>query len=200
MGAFSTDSILSSELRQRILDEIIKPTVAGMAFEGHPFRGILYAGVMISRGKTRVLEFNVRFGDPEAQVVLPRLETDLLAILTALASGSLNIDPLRWSKDAMVCVVIASGGYPGSYEKGKEISGLDLAEEDSNTTVFHAGTDLKEGKIVTSGGRVLGVTSAAFSLDAAIMRSYEAVNKIHFDGMYYRRDIAAKGLKKLEGN
>lgn len=200
MGAYSTDSILSSELRQRILNEIIKPTISGMAFEGHPYQGILYAGLMINSGEPRVLEFNVRFGDPEAQVVLPRLETDLLAILTSLAQGNLDIDSLRWSNDAVVCVVIASSGYPGSYEKGKEISGLDLAEEGENTTVFHAGTDLNNGKIVTAGGRVLGVTSTAPSLDGGIMRAYEAVNKIHFDGMYYRRDIAGKGLKKLEGN
>ncbi|MFQ5930725.1 MAG: phosphoribosylamine--glycine ligase, partial [Acidobacteriota bacterium] len=196
MGAFSVDAILSEELRQRILDEIIYPTIRGMAEEGNPYGGVLYAGLMITPAGPKVLEFNVRFGDPEAQVVLPRMETDLLTILHAVAVDNLQHTALSWKSNAVVCVVIASGGYPGSYEKGKEISGLDMASEEENTIVFHAGTALKDGKIVTHGGRVLGVTSLAPTLEAAIIRAYEGVNKIHFERMYYRRDIASKGLKK----
>ncbi|MDA2926359.1 phosphoribosylamine--glycine ligase [Acidobacteria bacterium AH-259-G07] len=200
MGAYSVDAILSGELRQRILDEIIYPTIRGMAEEGNPYRGVLYAGLMITPAGPKVLEFNVRFGDPEAQVVLPRLETDLLTILHAAAADNLQHTALSWKSNAVVCVVIASGGYPGSYEKGKEISGLDMASEEENTIVFHSGTALKDGKVVTHGGRVLGVTSLAPTLETAIIRAYEGVNKIHFERMYYRRDIASKGLKKLERN
>ncbi|MDA2937827.1 phosphoribosylamine--glycine ligase [Acidobacteria bacterium AH-259-A15] len=200
MGAYSVDAILSGELRQRILDEIIYPTIRGMAEEGNPYRGVLYAGLMITPAGPKVLEFNVRFGDPEAQVVLPRMETDLLTILHAAAADNLQHTALSWKSNAVVCVVIASGGYPGSYEKGKEISGLDMASEEENTIVFHSGTALKDDKVVTHGGRVLGVTSLAPTLETAIIRAYEGVNKIHFERMYYRRDIASKGLKKLERN
>ena len=200
MGAYSTDAILSHELRQQILDEIVYPTIRGMADEGRIYSGILYAGLMITDGGPKVLEFNVRFGDPETQVVLPRMESDLLTILNAMAHGNLQEADVNWSASAAVCVVISAQGYPGSYEKGQEISGLDMAGEDKNTMTFHAGTELKGEKIVTSGGRVLGVTSLAPTLSAAIIHAYEAVNKIHFQGMYCRRDIASRGLAKIERN
>ncbi len=195
MGAYSTDAILSEELRGRILDEIIYPTIRGMSEEGSPYRGILYAGLMINREGPKVLEFNVRFGDPETQVILPRLESDLLAILEAMASGSLKDVKISWNQNAAVSVVIAAKGYPGSYEKGQEISGLEMVSEDENTIAFHAGTALKDGKALTNGGRVIGVTSVAPTLEAAIIGAYEGVNKINFEGMYCRRDIASKGRK-----
>lgn len=197
MGAYSTDAILSEELRGRILDEIIYPTLRGMSEEGNPYRGILYAGLMINREGPKVLEFNVRFGDPETQVVLPRLESDLLAILYATASDSLRDVKISWNQNAAVCVVMAAKGYPGSYDKGQEISGLEMVSEDENTIAFHAGTALKDGKFLTNGGRVVGVTSVAPTLEAAIIRAYEGVNKIYFEGMYCRRDIASKGRKDL---
>ncbi len=196
MGAYSIDAILSDKLRQKVLDEIIYPTIKGMAEEGTPYQGILYAGLMMTREGPKVLEFNVRFGDPETQVILPRMESDLLDLLYAMADGNLEGVDIRWNKKAAVCVVIAAKGYPGSYEKGQEISGLDIAGEDENTIAFHAGTTLKNGKTVTNGGRVLGITSVAPTLQPAIMRAYEGVHKIHFEGMYCRRDIASKGLKR----
>lgn len=197
MGAYSVDGILSEDEKTRILDEIIHPTIQGMAQEGRPYRGVLYAGLMLTAGGPRVLEFNVRFGDPETQVVLPRMETDLLEVLWAAAQSSLRQIAIQWKGNATVCVVLAANGYPGPYEKGKEISGLEMAGEDSHTIVFHAGTASRNDKIVSNGGRVLGVTARSTSLEEAIIRAYEAVNKIHFEGMYYRRDIAAKGLKKM---
>jgi len=195
MGAYSVDSILSPELKQQVMDQIIHPTIRGMAEEGNAYKGILYAGLMLTEQGPKVLEFNVRFGDPETQAVLPRLQSDLLEILWELRQGNLSGKTVGWSPQAVVCVVLASKGYPGSYEKGRVISGLDLAEEVKNTVVFHAGTRLSDGKLVTAGGRVLGVTASAEDLEAAIIRTYEGVNKISFEGMYYRRDIAAKGLR-----
>ncbi|MFB3903283.1 MAG: phosphoribosylamine--glycine ligase [Acidobacteriota bacterium] len=198
MGAYSIDAILSPPLRQRILSEIIEPTIRGMAEEGAPFRGILYAGLMITASGPKVLEYNARFGDPETQVVLPRLDSDLARILAGVARGDLTQSEVRWNNDAVVCVVVASGGYPGAYQKGKKITGLEMAAEARDTVVFHAGTVERNGKTVSSGGRVLGVTARANSLEEAILRAYEGVNKVHFEGMYYRRDIAAKGLRKVK--
>ena len=196
MGAYSIHTLLSESLREQILKEIINPTIRAMAQEGKMYQGILYAGLMLTPDGPRVLEFNVRFGDPETQVVLPLMESDLLQILNAVAQGNLQEISVHWRSKAAVCVVLASGGYPGSYEKGKEISGLEMADEIEDTVVFHAGTALNVGKVVSSGGRVLGITALADFLDAAIVRAYEGVNKIHFEGMHYRRDIAAKGLLK----
>ena len=196
MGAYSSDTILPETLRQQILDDIIHPTIHAMNQESRPYQGILYAGLMLTREGPRVLEFNVRLGDPETQVVLPRMEGDLLDILLDVAAGTLQDRTLTWKDNAAVCVVLAAGGYPGPYEKGREISGLEMASEVGDTIVFHAGTALENGKTVTAGGRVLGVTSQAPSLEAGIIQAYEGVNKIHFDGMYYRRDIAAKALRK----
>ncbi len=198
MGAYSDDTILSDRLKARIMSEIVEPTVAGMARRGTPFKGILYAGLMLTDNGPKVLEFNVRFGDPEAQAVLPRLDSDLLEVLDCLAAGDLSGQTLQWSPDPVVCVVLAAQGYPGSHPKGTEISGLDLAGEGGGTLIFHSGTAWEEGRLVTAGGRVLGVTARSSSLDGAIMSAYEAVNKIYFSGMFCRRDIAAKGLARAE--
>ena len=197
MGAYSVDFLLDDQLRSQILAGVIEPTLRGMADRGTPFQGILYAGLMLTADGPKVLEFNVRFGDPETQAVVPRLDSDLFELFWALAEGDISGHEAVWSKEAAVCVVVASKGYPGSYSKGFEISGIPMAEEDSQTVVFHAGTALQDGKIVTNGGRVLGVTSLGSDLESAIIKVYEAVNKIHFEDMYYRHDIAAKGLKKL---
>ncbi len=194
MGAYSSDSILGEELRERILEQIIRPTVQGMKAEGESFSGVLYAGLMLTGEGPKVLEFNVRLGDPEAQVVLPRLEGDLLAAFEGLARRDLSTCKLEWSKRPAVAVVVACGGYPGPFQSGHEISGLDLVIEVPGTTVFHAGTRVEGDGIVTSGGRVLAVTAQADSLEDAVIKAYEGVNKIHFQGMHWRRDIAAKGL------
>lgn len=198
MGAYSMNGLLSEQMQTRIMNEIMLPAVRGMAIEETPFRGILYAGLMLTDAGPQVLEFNVRFGDPETQAVLPRMDSDLAEVFEALTQRKLSSFPLRWSDDAAVCVVIASGGYPGSYESGKEITGIEMAEEEKGTVVFHAGTRSENKKIFTSGGRVLGVTALAPTLEHAIMQAYEGVNKIHFEGMYYRRDIASKGLRKIK--
>ncbi len=194
MGAYSTDAILGPELEQEVLEQIIKPAIDGMRKEGSPFQGILYAGLMLTADGPKVLEFNVRMGDPEGQVILPRLKSDFAELCEALCKGRLKNYKAAWSDEAAVCVVLASGGYPGSYETGKPITGINMAEEDPRVTVFHAGTQ-KDGKnLVTSGGRVLGVTATEKDLASAIMVAYEAVNKINFEGMQYRKDIGVKGL------
>lgn len=196
MGAYSMDQILTSEERRRALEEIIHPTIRGMAEEGRTYRGILYAGLMLTKDGPKVLEFNVRLGDPEAQPILRRLESDLLDILEATARGDLAGQSAQWSDQPAICVVLASEGYPASYATGAEISGLELVEEVGETIVFHAGTAQLADRLVTAGGRVLGVTAKAPSLESAIIQAYEGVNKIHFEGMYCRRDIASKGLLK----
>jgi len=194
MGAYSTDSILSPEMESSILTRVVQPVIAGMRAEGAPFQGILYTGLMLTATGPYVLEFNVRMGDPEGQVILPRLTSDCTALCEALCSTRLRDYQAVWSHRAAICVVLASGGYPGSYEKGKVISGLKLAEEDARVTVFHSGTKRRNGELVTDGGRVLGVTALAEDLETAVITAYEAFNKIHFEGMRYRRDIGAKGL------
>ena len=194
MGAYSNDDILGPELEQEVLKRVIRPVIDGMKSEGHPFQGILYAGLMLTSGGVQVLEFNVRMGDPECQVILPRLKSDFAELCEALCHGRLKEYETVWNTDAAVCVVLASGGYPGSYTRGKAITGLEMAEENRRVAVFHAGTRQEGGKFVTDGGRVLGVTATERDLASAMMLAYEAVNKIHFDGMHYRRDIGAKGL------
>lgn len=196
MGAYSDDRILPPGLADAILDTVIRPTVCGMAAEGHPFRGVLYAGLMLTAAGPRVLEFNVRFGDPETQAVLPRLRGSLAEALRLLAEGRLDRARLETDPWPAVCVVLASGGYPGDYAKGVPIHGLELAAQHPHVTVFHAGTRREEERFVTAGGRVLGVTARGADLDAAVMRAYEAASQIHFDGMHYRRDIALKGLRR----
>lgn len=195
MGAYSTDDILGPELEKDVLKRVIRPVIEGMKAEGCPFSGILYAGLMLTSRGPKVLEFNVRMGDPECQVILPRLKSDFAELCEALSQGRLKSYKADWSSDAAVCVVLASGGYPGAYQKGKVIAGLEMAEEDPRVAVFHAGTKLEGGRMVTDGGRVLGVSAVDRDLAAAMMSAYEAVNKVHFEGMHYRRDIGVKGLK-----
>lgn len=196
MGAYSTDDILGPELERDVLKLIIRPVIEGMKYEGFPFQGILYAGLMLTTKGPQVLEFNVRMGDPEGQVILPRLTSDFSELCEALCRRRLKTYNAVWNKGAAICVVLASGGYPGPYAKGKPIAGIEMAEEEPRVAVFHAGTRLEGDRFVTDGGRVLGVTATDQDLASAMMLAYEAVNKIHFEGMHYRRDIGVKGLKK----
>jgi phosphoribosylamine---glycine ligase len=195
MGTYSPAPFLSAAELKSVGDAILQPWLRGCAADGIDFRGLLYPGVMLTKSGPKVLEFNARFGDPETQVYLTRLENDLVELLLASAEGTLAQHELRWSANASVCVVMASGGYPGSYPKGKAITGLTAANALPNTKVFHAGTAKKDGQTVTNGGRVLGVTAWAKDLATARNAAYTAVEKIHFEGAHYRRDIAAKALK-----
>jgi len=194
MGAYSPAPIVNSELLSKIEARIIEPTIRGMNREGTPFKGVLYVGLMITKEGPMVLEYNVRFGDPEAQAILPRLKNDLIPVLLASCEERLNEFELDWDKKSSVCVVMCAGGYPGEYKTGHEITGLDQVKEDENTFVFHAGTKLQEGKIVTSGGRVLGVTALGKNLQAAIDQAYKAVEIIKFESCFFRRDIGAKAF------
>ncbi len=195
MGAYSNDEILRGDLPEIIMKRIIHPVVRGLREEGCPFQGMLYAGLMLTAGGPQVLEFNVRMGDPEGQVILPRLESDFAALCEAICAGRLKDYRAEWSRGATVCVVLASGGYPGTCENGKTISGLEMAEEDGRIVLFHSGTVREGAGLKTHGGRVLGVTATAGGLADAVIAAYEAVNKIYFEDMHYRRDIGAKGLK-----
>ena len=196
MGTYAPAPVMTDVLRLKATELILKPVVEAMAKEGMPYQGCLYAGLMIKGDSVKVVEFNCRFGDPETQVVLPLLDGDLAEIMLACATGTLNKAEVAWYNKAAVCVVMASGGYPESYEKGKEITGLAAAEEDKDVVVFHAGTKEAEGKIVTSGGRVLGVTAVDSSIKAARDRAYAAVEKIAFEKNFYRKDIAWSALKR----
>jgi phosphoribosylamine--glycine ligase len=189
MGAFSTNDILDEATRRAVLDHVIFPTVSGMKSEGFPFSGMLYAGLMLTPGGPRVLEFNVRMGDPEAQVILPRMQSSLTELCHAISLGEIKNYRISWKPDAALCVVLASEGYPGSYPKGLPISGVEMAAEDPRIQIFHSGTRKQNGMLVTDGGRVLGVTALAPDLTEASVAAYEAVNKIHFAGVHYRRDI-----------
>lgn len=197
MGAYSPAGIVTEAVLKRIEAGIIEPVLRGMDEEDNPFKGVLYAGLMMTSEGPKVLEFNVRFGDPEAQAVLPRLKSDLTDILLAGCEGRLNKIDCQWDPRHCVCVVMSSGGYPGEYEKGKEIKGLDSIDEKFDTFVFHAGTKKEGKKIVTSGGRVLGVTSLGEGIEDAIHKAYEAVEKIQFDRYFFRRDIGARAVKKV---
>ena len=194
MGAYSPTPFLSAEQLRELSRLILDPWVKGCAAEGIDFRGILYPGVMLTQSGPKVLEFNARFGDPETQVYLTRLENDLLDVLEASIDGTLNQIALRWSDSHSVCVVMASGGYPGSYRKGIPITGLDRAAQLPNVKVFHAGTTFDGDVFKTSGGRVLGVTAWAHTLKQACANAYQAVREIHFEGAQYRSDIAGKAL------
>lgn len=189
MGAFSPSRFYTEDVAATCMETIFKPTVAAMAAEGRPFKGVLYFGLMLTPKGPRVIEYNARFGDPETQAVLSRLDSDLYDIFNAVIDERLDEIEINWKKDAACCVVMASGGYPKAYEKGKVISGLDDVE---NSFVFHAGTALKDGQIVTNGGRVLGVTAVAPTLDEAIQLAYADVKKISFDQAHYRTDIGVK--------
>jgi len=197
MGAYSPAPVLDHMLREKAMKEVMIPAVEGMAKEGTPFKGILYAGLMVDKDKIKVLEFNTRLGDPETQPILMRLENDLVPLMEACCDGTLHNYSTKIDPRAAMCVVISSGGYPGSYDTGEEISGLDEAGKVQDTIVFHAGTALKDGKVVTSGGRVLGVTSLGDSVKQAIDRAYEACSKISFNKHFLRKDIGAKALKRL---
>ncbi len=195
MGAYSPAPVVTDALMEQIVKEILVPTVDGMNRNDTPYRGILYAGVMITQGGPRVLEFNVRFGDPETQPILMRMKSDLLEVMLAVSDGRLDDVSIDWDSRPAVCVVMSSGGYPGDYEKGKVIRGLDEAAKLKDVVVFQAGTAKQDDKIVTNGGRVLGVTAVGDDIAAAKAKAYEAVDVISFEGAYCRRDIADKALK-----
>jgi len=200
MGAISPSPYLTSETSARILNEVMKPTIRGMAEEGRPYKGVLYAGLMLTDDGPRVLEFNCRFGDPEIQAILPRMASDIVPLFYASIEGDLaKQPPMEWHQAACACVVAASGGYPGSYEKGKRIEGLKRAGAMDRVVIFHAGTAAgEEGEILTAGGRVLNVTAMAPSLRAALARVYEAVDAVSFEGMHRRGDIGRVALAYLE--
>jgi phosphoribosylamine---glycine ligase len=197
MGAYSPAPVVDTGLAREIVDRIIRPTVRAMAAEGCPYRGVLYAGLMLTREGPQVLEFNARFGDPEAQVLMPRLAGDLLPLCRAAAEGSSLPEAVQWRPEAAVCVVLASGGYPGTYETGHPITGLQAAAARPGVTVFHAGTVLRDGQVVTAGGRVLGVTALGADIPAAIAAAYRAVADIQFAGMHFRRDIGGRALARV---
>ncbi len=199
MGSYAPALILDEATLERVQREVLQPVMDGMLRAGTPYVGVLYAGLMVADGDFKVLEFNCRFGDPEAQVILPLLETDLADVIEACIAGRLDHVQLRWARKTCVCVVMASGGYPGNYEKGYEIFGLEDAAELENAYVFHAGTRRERERLLTAGGRVLGVTAWADDLPAAVERTYAAVRQIHWQGVQYRTDIGAKGLKALKG-
>jgi phosphoribosylamine--glycine ligase len=196
MGAYSTQTMVDAQMQNWLLQHVARPVVAGMKAEGAEYKGVLYCGLMMTARGPMVLEFNCRFGDPETQPVLMRLESDLVEALEASIDGRVSDGDFRWSADASVCVVMASGGYPGTFEVGKKISGIEDAEKVAGVKVFHAGTTKHDDAYFTAGGRVLGVTARATSLEEAVERAYEAVGKISFGGVYYRKDIAARALKK----
>lgn len=197
MGAYAPAPVVTGGVLTRVCREIIEPTLAGMAEEGHPYTGVLYCGLMIADGQPRVVEFNCRLGDPEAQVVLPLLQNDLADVFLKTAEGALSGVHLRMGQEAAACVVMASGGYPGAYETGKPITGLDDAAA-SGVHVFQAGTATTPEGLVTDGGRVLGVTALGPSLKAALQKAYTGVDQIHFDEAAYRTDIGQKGLARLQ--
>lgn len=196
MGAYSPAIVVTREVEEVALNQVILPVLGEMNKRGTPYVGVLYAGLMVKGNNVKVLEFNARFGDPETQVILPRLETDLVSILLSCIEGRLSGQDVKWSKKAATCVVMASGGYPGKYEKGVEINGLAEAGKVADAFVFHAGTSFSDGKIVTDGGRVLGVTAIAPTVAGSIKKAYEAVSCIKFSGMQYRKDIGKKALLK----
>jgi len=196
MGAYAPASVVDEEIYKKAKEQVFDNFLKGLKQENIKFKGIIYAGIMISDSIPKVLEFNARFGDPETQVVLPLLKNDLVEVIDAVIDGKLDTVKINWDGGSCVCVVLASGGYPGSYEKGKEISGLESAGKLRDTIVFHAGTKTDGSKILTNGGRVLGVTALGKGLKEAIDNTYRAVKKIKFDKMHYRKDIGQKGLKK----
>lgn len=195
MGTYAPAPVMTPELTERAVEEILKPTISAMEKEGRVYRGCLYLGLMITADGPKVVEFNARFGDPETQVVLPLLDGDLVQIMHACAGGTLADVPIRWKDGAAVCVVLAAGGYPASYEKGNEIYGIGNAEK-LGALVFHAGTAKKNGKIVTNGGRVLGVVGMGKDIASAVQSAYDAVDQISFKGEYHRKDIAHRALNR----
>lgn len=199
MGAYSPAPVVTPELEKIVMEKVMKPTIRALRSEGITYKGILYAGLMIdSSGTPNVLEFNCRLGDPETQPVLSRLDTDLMEIAMAISEERLADITVEWKPDPAVCIVISSGGYPGAYRKGDVITGIAEANELEGVHVFHAGTAFRDDQIVTSGGRVLGVTAIGSDIAAARDRAYEAAGRIHFDGMHYRKDIASRALNRQQ--
>jgi len=202
MGAYSPAPIVTPELEHRIMNEIIMPIIKGMANDNVPYKGVLYVGIMVTDHGPKVLEFNVRFGDPETQAIFPRLKSDLVDLIEHAIDGDLKGITALWDSRSSVCVVMASGGYPGEYEKGKEIKGLDEVKKIKDVVIFHAGTKRAQehkstraqDKYITDGGRVLGVTGLGETIESAIKRTYEAVSQIRFENMHYRRDIGRRAL------
>jgi phosphoribosylamine--glycine ligase len=197
MGAYSPAPVMDAAMQERVMTTIVRPTIAAMAEEGTPYTGALFVGLMITADGPKVIEFNCRFGDPECQAILPRLEDDLLALLLAAATGKGLPPALTWSAQSSVCVVMTSAGYPGSYETGRAITGVEAAAALPGVNVFHAGTALTDGALVTAGGRVLGVQAVGADVSAAIRTAYAAVERIRFDGAHYRRDIGHHALRRL---
>ena len=195
MGTISPSPFYTEDIAKECMEKIFLPTMEAINQEGRPFKGCLYFGLMLTPEGPKVIEFNSRFGDPETQVVLPRLKTDFAEIVEAVAKERLSELDIQWAEEAAACVILASGGYPGSYEKGKEISGLDAKGQAEGVTVYHAGTTVQDGAYRTSGGRVLGVTALGADLDKALEKAYGAVEKIKFEGSFYRKDI---GKKRME--
>lgn len=195
MGAYSPAPVVTERLMEEIKQTVLLPFVAGMKQEGIDFRGVVYAGIMVTKKGPQVLEFNARFGDPETQPIMMRLKSDLVPIIEAVIDQRLAKTPIVWDERAAVCVVLAANGYPGKYETGKEIKGLDKVPQIKDAYVFHAGTEVKEGEVLTSGGRVLGVTALGDSIKFAIKKAYQAVGLVSFTGMHYRKDIGKKALK-----
>ena len=198
MGAYSPAPLVSEKIQNQVDREVLVPMVHGMKVSGAAYKGVLYAGIMVTPGGPKVLEFNARFGDPEAQPLLVRLKNDLVEVLEAVIDDRLDEVTLRWDPRPAVCVVMASGGYPGPYEKGKEITGLAEAEALDDVVVFHAGTRAEDGKVTTSGGRVLGVTALGEDISAARDRAYEAVQRIRFHRAHWRTDIGVKGIRRMD--
>jgi len=196
MGAYSPAPVVTPAVHEQAMAEVLRRTVDGMAAEGRPYRGVLYAGLMVKEGRVRTLEFNARFGDPECQPLLMRMKSDIVPVLLAVAEGDLAGRTIEWHDKAAVCVVMASEGYPGDYRTGDEISGLDKAAELDDVFVFHAGTAAKEGRCVTSGGRVLGVTALGETVRQAIEQAYRGAERITWPGVQYRTDIGKKALNR----
>jgi phosphoribosylamine--glycine ligase len=197
MGAYSPAPVVTDEVHEKIIEKILRPIIYGMGEEGRPYKGVLYAGLMIHEGHPKALEFNARFGDPETQPVLMRMKGDIVPILEACMKGTLSQHRIEWDNRPSVCVVMASKGYPGDYEKGKVIGGLREVSQMEGVFVFHAGTALKNGQMITNGGRVLGVTGLGEDIPRAIERTYQAVKKISWDGVHYRTDIGQKALCRV---
>ncbi len=191
MGAYSPAPIFTGELKQQVIDEILIPTVRAMAKENRYYRGIIYAGLMLTKSGPKVLEFNARFGDPETQPIMMRIKNDIVPIFEACIDGTLSTQTLQWKQEPTVCVVMAAKGYPDSYDKGKEITSLNSGENEQ-AVIFHAGTKLNNGKVLTDGGRVLGVTAMGKDINQAIKNAYSAVDNIKWDGIHYRKDIGNK--------
>jgi len=196
MGACSPAPVVTAALEAEIMQQIIEPVVQALAKQGTPYAGVLYAGLMLQDGRPKVLEFNVRFGDPEAEVILARLRSDLLELLVRTCEGRLAGETIEWDPRAAVCVVLAAEGYPGAVERGRRIDGLEHLAGWAQGMVFHAGTRIDDGRLVTDGGRVLGVTALGDTIDAAVAEAYAAVDRIRWPGMHFRRDIGHRALAR----